>query len=402
MADREPDLVISGGGVVGLALAAALDGRGLRIAVIEAREPPPWDPARTDLRVSSITAASRRMLAALGVWESVAARRVSPFEAIHAWDAGGGAVHFHAADVGEAWLGHIVENDLLQRMLYEHVTGGCNDVRLLCPAGIRSLDAGPDQVRVRLDDGRRLRSRLLVAADGARSVVREQVGIPVRRRDYGQQGLVATVRTRVHHGRVARQRFLPGGPVALLPLADGACSIVWSLPTEDARRLLAAADGGFMAALSEATQEVLGPVVETGPRRAFPLQALHAERYIDERVALVGDAAHVIHPLAGQGVNLGLLDAAALAEVVQAAVARGRDPGGRLVLRRYERWRRGDNLSMQVAMDGFHWLFSNRDPVRHGVRNLGFELTDRLPLLKRRFTEYAMGYRGDLPALARK
>ncbi|MEX0730516.1 MAG: UbiH/UbiF/VisC/COQ6 family ubiquinone biosynthesis hydroxylase [Aquisalimonadaceae bacterium] len=402
MADRLLDVVINGGGVVGLALAAALDGHGLKVAVVEAREPPAWNPEQTDLRVSSITGASRRLLMRLGVWDTLEHSRVSPFDAIHAWDAGGGLVRFNAADIGEPWLGHIVENGLLQRTLYDHVRSRCRQVTLFCPGSIQAVDLTPAEfVRLRLDDGRRLRSRLLVGADGADSAIREQAGISVRRRAYGQQGVVAAVRMEQQHGGVARQRFLPGGPLALLPLDDGRCSIVWSVPDAEAESLLGLEDAAFREALGEASEHVLGPVLEVGARRAFALQSLHADRYIAGRVALVGDAAHVIHPLAGQGVNLGLLDAAALAEVLIGAAARGRDLGSLPALRRYERWRRGDNLVMQQAMDGFNWLFSNSDPLRHTVRNIGFHLTDRLPSVKRRFMEYAVGVRGDLPGLAK-
>lgn len=402
MADRLLDIVISGGGMVGLALAAAMNGHGLKVAVVEAREPPVWIPEETDLRVSSITGASRRLLERLNVWSTLEKGRVSPFEAIHAWDAGGGTVRFHAADLGEAWLGYIVENSLLQRTLYDHVRTRCKDVTLLCPGSIETMDLEPAEfVRLRLQDGRRLRARLLVAADGAGSAVRERAGIAVQQQAYGQQGVVAAVRLEQHHGGIARQRFLPGGPLALLPLADGRCSIVWSVPEAEAGHLLDLDDAAFREALSEASGRVLGFVLDVGPRRGFPLQSLHAQRYIAGRVALVGDAAHVIHPLAGQGVNLGFLDAAALAEVVTATAARGRDPGSLPTLRRYERWRRGDNLAMQRTMDGFHWLFSNADPVRHVVRNIGFQVTDRLPPVKRRFMEHAVGLRGDLPELAK-
>jgi len=408
-AETRFDVVINGGGMVGLALASALSGHGLRIAVLEAREPASWDPAVTDLRVSSITGASRRLLDRLGVWEAVEQRRVSPFDAIHAWDAGGGAVHFQAADIGESWLGHIVENSLLQQSLFEHVRLACKDVTVYCPGSLEEggmeemllPDSARDGLRLRLQDGRRLQARLLVAADGAESRVREQAGIAVHRHSYGQQGVVAVVGLEQHHGMVARQRFLPTGPLALLPLADGGCSIVWSVGDGQAAELLAMNDADFCWALTEASEAVLGPVQTVGPRKAFPLRAMHAERYIGERLALVGDAAHVIHPLAGQGVNLGLMDAAALAEVLVQAAGRGRDPGSLPTLRRYERWRRGDNMAMQRAMDGFNWLFSNTDPVRHVLRNVGFNLTDQLPPVKRRFMEYAVGLRGDLPVLAR-
>ncbi|MCC5856622.1 MAG: UbiH/UbiF/VisC/COQ6 family ubiquinone biosynthesis hydroxylase [Ectothiorhodospiraceae bacterium] len=400
MAERDFDVVINGGGMVGLALALALRGGGLRVALVEARLPEPWRREQMQNRVSSLTLASQRLLERLGVWGALEAARVSPFEAIHAWDAGAG-IHFHARDLGEPWLGHIVENGLLQQTLFDAVQGA-SETTVFAPAAIERVRREDDgTVHIRLDDGRRLRSRLLVGADGARSAVREWAGIGLRQHDYRQRGVVATIRTERHHGLVARQRFLSGGPLALLPLADGRCSIVWSLPEDEAEAVLGMDDEAFHRALGDASQQVLGAVVHSESRAAFPLRAMHAERYVSPGFALVGDAAHVIHPLAGQGVNLGFLDAAGLAQVLVQAAGSGRDPGGLATLRRYERWRRGDNQLMQSAMDGFHWLFSNRDPVRGLVRNLGFALTDRAGPVKRRLMEYAVGLRGDLPALAR-
>ncbi|MBA1148489.1 FAD-dependent monooxygenase, partial [Ectothiorhodospiraceae bacterium WFHF3C12] len=238
-------------------------------------------------------------------------------------------------------------------------------------------------------------------ADGAASTVRDLAGIDISTHDYGQLGVVATVATELAHGRVARQRFLPGGPVAFLPLADGRCSIVWSQPADEAPERLDLSEEAFRDALTAASGRFLGAVTDCGERAAFPLRRQHAARYVGDRVALVGDAAHVIHPLAGQGANLGFLDAAALVECLSAAREAGRDPGGAAVLRRYERWRKGDNLLMQNAMDGFHQLFGRTDAATVGLRSLGLSVADRLLPLKQRFMAHAMGERGDLPALAR-
>ena len=395
----EFDVVINGAGMVGAATALALAGAGLRIGVFEAREPPAWDASVVDQRVSSLTVASRRLLVRLGAWDAMAARRVSPFDAIHAWD-DHGAVYFRAGDIGEPLLGWIVENGLIQQCLLERLRQ-CPDVSLMLPAELTAQADEGDALRLRLSDGRRLTCRLLVGADGAASPVREAAGIGVKQRDYGQRGLVATVTTARHHGGVARQRFLPTGPLALLPLADGRSSLVWSAFEARASALQDLDDTAFAEALTVASDGVLGQVTAVSGRAAFPLRARHAERYIARRVALVGDAAHVIHPLAGQGVNLGFMDAAALAETVTAATAARRDPGARGVLRRYERWRRGDNRRMQWSMDAFHWLFASSDPVRHAARNLGFLATNRLAPIKAVCMRHAMGLRGELPALMR-
>ncbi|MDN3516964.1 UbiH/UbiF/VisC/COQ6 family ubiquinone biosynthesis hydroxylase [Aquisalimonas lutea] len=401
MAEQRADVIIIGGGMVGLALAIGLADAGLEVTVVEAREPPAWQRDHVSNRVSAVTPASRRILERLGAWEAIAAGRVSPFEAIRAWDAAGHpGVTFDAADRGEPCLGYIIENPLIQDALRQ-AAGRRHRVSLYCPVGVEELDVGADSATVRLDDGRRLRGRLLVGADGASSLVRRHAGIGVAEHDYGQRGIVATVATEQHHGATARQRFLPAGPLALLPLADGRCSLVWSATAERARELEAMDEAAFNTALSGASEEVLGRVTASGDRAAFPLRRLHARAYVAPRVALVGDAAHVIHPLAGQGVNLGFLDAAALVDVLAAAREADRDIGGVGALRRYARWRRGDNAFMQRAMDGFQWLFSNDDPVRGILRNLGLSVTDRLAPAKALFVDHALGRRGELPSLAR-
>jgi 2-octaprenylphenol hydroxylase len=242
----------------------------------------------------------------------------------------------------------------------------------------------------------------VVGADGARSPVREWFGMPARLHDYHQSSLVAAVRTGRPHDDTAWQRFLPGGPLAFLPMDDGWSSIVWTMPDTEIDAVLSLEQSDFHAALGAAFDYRLGEIVESGPRESWPLRRLHAEHYVRERVALAGDAAHAIHPLAGQGVNLGLLDAAALAEVLLAARSQGRDPGSLPVLRRYERWRRGDNLIMMSAMDAFNLLFSNSQPPLRWARNLGLSMMNRANPAKDHLMRHAMGLAGDLPALARR
>ena len=396
------DLLVHGSGMVGLSLCVAAADAGFSVALVDAREVVPWEGGEPDLRVSAVTRASQRILERLSAWEWVAARRAGAVEAIEAQDGLSDAVvTFSAADIGEPCLAHIVENRLIQTALLERLRR-MSGVRTYVPASVERLDAEPDAVAVRLDDGRSLRVGLVAAADGAGSKVRELAGIRVHERDYGQKGLVCTVATELPHDRVARQRFLPGGPVAFLPLPDGRCSLVWSQPVDEADERLALSEAAFCEALSAASGRMLGTITGCGERAAFPLRRQHAERYVADRLALVGDAAHVIHPLAGQGANLGFLDAAALVAVMARARERGHDPGGPGALRRYERWRKGDNLLMQNAMDVFHWLFGRQDALSVGLRSLGLGVTDRLAPAKQLFMAHAMGERLDLPPLGRR
>lgn len=397
------DVAIVGGGMVGATLAALLGDRGLDVAVVEHAPPAlDWPADSIDLRVSALTAASQRVFDALGCWPAMAALGVSPFRDMRVWDAGGsGEVHFDCADIGEPRLGHIVENRVIQRVLFEHLRDRPN-IRILCPAAIERLAADGTGIEAGLADGTTLRSRLVVAADGAGSKTRALAGIGVRGWSYDQKAVVTNVATELPHRETAWQRFLEDGPLAFLPLRDGRCSIVWSTLPAHAERLLAAAPDAFRDELAAAFGHRLGRVTASGPRAAFPLRLQHANSYVGVRLALIGDAAHAIHPLAGQGVNLGLLDAAALAEVLCDAHTAGRDLGATAVLRRYERWRKGDNLSMMLVMDGFKRLFGATAPPLKAVRNLGLALTDRAVPVKNLIIRHAMGLTGDLPRIARQ
>jgi 2-octaprenylphenol hydroxylase len=396
------DVVIIGAGIVGATAACALGEADVRVALVEARPlASDADDGVRDARVFAITRASQRIFEALGVWNRIIARDAYPFREMEVWDAGGaGVIHFDSADIGEPCLGHIIEPRSIHAALLERLRS-IAAVTLICPAHFTDIAIDDAAVSVTVDEGATLTAALIVAADGARSPLRERLGIPTRVHDYQQSSLVACVASEFPHQATAWQRFLPGGPLAFLPMEDGWSSIVWTLPTAEVADMLALDRDAFHAALGQAFDFRLGRIVDSERREAWPLTRLHAEHYVRERAALIGDAAHAIHPLAGQGVNLGLLDAAALAEVVLAARARGGDPGALPVLRRYERWRRGDNLLMMSAMDGFNMLFGNElGPVRW-LRNFGLSMVNAAGPAKELLMRHAAGLAGDLPALAR-
>lgn len=399
MSDGRFDVIIQGAGMAGLLLARALAPLGLRLALVDTQPVPRWTEDDGGLRVIAVTVTSERILRRLGIWRELP--RLSPFRAIQAWDGvAGGSVLFESAQIDEPHLGHIVENRLIQSALYERLLQD-DEPTVLIPAAVAAIEPADEGVLVTLEDGRRLQARLLVGADGVNSSIRQLCRIPVDGHDYGQVGLVTTIATERPHGEVARQRFLPGGPLAFLPLSNGRCSIVWSQPTAEAERRLALDEAAFCAELTAASAEMLGQVLSCGPRGAFPLRSQQARAYTAPRVALIGDAAHVIHPLAGQGANLGFLDAAVLAEEIGRASKADRDIGGEAVLRRFQRRRRGDNVLMQATMDGFHYLFGSSAPWLSLPRSAGLSLVNRLPPLKAFFMQRAMGFSADLPQIAR-
>ncbi|GAB4291607.1 MAG: FAD-dependent 2-octaprenylphenol hydroxylase [Thiohalomonadaceae bacterium] len=394
------DIAIIGGGMVGASLACALGGSRLRVAVVEpVAAPRRFPPGDFDIRVSAITRATQNVFAAVGAWEGMVARRVQPYEAMHVWDAcGSGSIHFDCTELGEPDLGHIVENRVILAALLDRL-GEFDNIDFLCPAHATGLQLGDEMAQLFLADGRTLTAQLLVGTDGTTSWVREQAGIDSTGWAYDQSALVATVQTSRHHQNAAWQRFLPTGPLAFLPLPEGYSSIVWSTGHAQAEVLRTLPAGEFLDQLQQAFGDSLGRMASVGPRGVFPLRLQHADRYVLPRLALAGNAAHALHPLAGQGLNIGVLDVAALAEVLLQAGQR--DIGSLSLLRRYERWRKGDNIAMVGAMDVFKRLFSNDKIPLVQLRNLGLGLADRLHPVKNFFMRHGLGLAGDLPPLAR-
>jgi 2-octaprenylphenol hydroxylase len=395
------DILIAGAGLVGLTLAAALRSGPWDVAMVEAAEGEEDAGDSLDIRVSAVTRASERIFRALGAWEAMEAERVTPLREMYVWDASGsGSIRFDSADIGEERLGSVIENAVMRRALLERLRSW-DGLTWYRPDRIQALEFGDDGAAVTLESGPTLQARLVVGADGADSQVRLLRGIATRGWRYPQRALVANVRSSRAHRETAWQVFLPTGPLALLPLPEGHSAVVWSTTPAEAERLQSEDPDAFLADLQLAFGAHLGRMLSVGPRASFPLRLLHAREYVRPRLALVGDAAHAIHPLAGQGVNLGLLDAAALAEVLLDASALGRDPGSFLPLRRYERWRKGANTLMLATMEGFHRLFGTQRFAVREARNWGLLLTDAAGPLKNAIMRYASGIEGDLPRLAR-
>ncbi len=401
------EIAVIGGGLAGACVAALLARHAriepVRIALLAPEQPPPPAPdAPPELRVAAISRASERILRAAGAWQRLEPARLTPYERMRVWHEsadpyGAGCLSFDAAEVGEPNLGYIVEMSALQR--------ACLDA--FCAAGgtligdpVRALRIEPEAVT--LECGPALHTaRLAVGADGAHSQVRERAGLAARVRRYGQLALVASIATGIGHGSTAWQRFLRTGPLALLPMFDGSSSLVWSLDEEQAVTLRDCEAAQFEQRLEAASAGVLGVTRLRSERLAFPLQSLAAQSYVAPRCALIGDAAHVIHPLAGQGANLGLLDAAALCDAVAAGVVEREDPGALRVLRRYEQQRRTHNLAMDAAMSALRFGFAAAGGPVAWLRDAGLAGINRSAALKRMLAREALGIAGRLPALAR-
>jgi 2-octaprenylphenol hydroxylase len=398
------DAIIVGGGMVGLCLAAlmARDVRlgDWRVAQVEPADPRPPDDSNLDLRVSALSPASQRILAAAGAWDAIEPHACAYSDMV-VWDAATtadrpDAVHFSAAETGEPNLGHIAENLRVQWALHHSpLLKGVTRLH----AGLASVELGTEVQKVRLTDGRALSCALVVGADGGASLTRELAGIGRAGWAYDHTAVVAHLRTGVPHRDTAFQRFLPSGPLAFLPLRDGRVSLVWSTSHAEAAELQQVDAAEFSKRVTAASDRVLGDVVLDSGRAAFALALWHAREYVRPGLALVGDAAHTIHPLAGQGVNLGFLDCASLVQVLGEAVHAGEEATGARVLRRYERWRRSENALVLGVCDGLKNLFGEKGTVVAAARRLGMQVVTSQPLLRRALVQRALGLAGDLPVI---
>lgn len=397
---QDADVVVVGGGMVGLTLAVALGGAGLDIVVVDREAPDTTRAPVFDGRTSAIAHGAMRALEAIGLWPRLAAG-AEPILEIRVSDRDSPLfLHYDHKELGTAPLGHIVENGAIRRALGEHLAALPN-VRILAPAAVASLARERGRAIATLADGRTVRAPLAVAADGRNSPMRKAAGIAIAEWSYPQTGLVCTIAHERPHRGVAHERFLPAGPLAVLPMRGNRSSIVWTERADLAPAMLALGDAEFAGEIERRFGPHLGAMRLEGGRWSYPLSFTLADRYTAPRLALLGDAARAIHPIAGQGFNLGLRDAAVLAEVVVDAVRLGLDAGDATVLERYERWRRFDGLALAAATDGLNRLFSTAFPPVQIVRDLGLAAVNQIPPLKRFFMRDAMGIAGDLPRLVR-
>lgn len=396
------DVIIVGGGMVGAALACALAHGGVATALLDRRIPERvWNEDIRDIRVSALTKASQNILQCLGAWPGMVQKGVAAYKDMRVWDGrSDGYLHFDCADTAFSELGHIVENRVTVAALWD-VLERLPKADCITPAEIEGMELTENGRRLILSDGRCFDAPVVIAADGRESALRRMAGITVTGWPYEQDGLVATVQTEFDHQATAWQRFLDEGPLAFLPLFDGQCSIVWTLSTETAQNYLALPDEAFLGLLQQASGGILGSMLKIGPRAAFPLKFQYADHYTAAHFALVGDAAHAMHPLAGQGANAGLLDAAALAEAIINTRQAGRSLSGSHFLRQYERWRKGDNLMMMIGMDLINKTYAIGNPVFAKLRSFGMNRINQTSVVKDYLNRYAMGLRDDLPRLAR-
>ncbi|MBO1896184.1 FAD-dependent monooxygenase [Shewanella sp. BF02_Schw] len=396
------DVAIVGGGMVGLATAIGLANADLNVVVIDAGTTQAVS-GEPKLRVSAINKASQQLLENLGAWQYLDDSRVSPYQKMSVWDKDGlGKIEFDAHSISEAYLGSIIENDAISYALAKRASEISN-ITYIENQRLERVAFGEREAWLTLANGDNVSAAVVVAADGANSWVRQQCSIPLTFWDYGHHAIVATVRTELAHDATARQAFLPGGPLAMLPLYDdNLCSIVWSVSPDQAEQLLALDDIEFGKALTAALDGRLGMCQVISERQSFPIRMRYARHFARHRLVLAGDAAHTIHPLAGQGVNLGFLDAASIIETFTELHEQGKDLGEYSHLRALERWRKAEAMEMIATMEGFKRLFAGSNPLKKAMRDIGLTLVDNVAGLKTVFIKQAMGNKMTLPKLCRE
>lgn len=396
------DVIIVGGGLTGCTLASLLAKNNIR-CLITSNQPPVTDQInKQDPRTLAITRGSENILRAAGAWQYLDPENIGYFREMFVWDENGdGDIHFDSAELCEPALGTIIEQSALELAL-QNQTRQCESIEWIQSTPV-SFARDKTKITINLEDGNQYSARLLVGADGANSVVRTLANIAYPRHDYHQRAVACIVKTEKPHQQTARQRFMLDGPLAFLPMADPYhCGIVWSTSPHHADELLAMETRNFNHVLAEAFEHKLGAIETLTPPVTFPLFHAQAQTYCQPRLALAGDAAHTVHPLAGQGANLGLLDAATLAEIIISTSQKQRDIGNHIALRRYERWRRGENYLALKILQGFKNLFENRHDTLKVMRNIGLDLTDAIYPVKHAIMRHAMGLSGDLPVFARR
>lgn len=396
------DVIIIGGGMVGMTLALALARADISSAIIESEDPKRFDDTLFDGRVSALSLASKNIFTNLGIWDSMS-RNAGKIDDIRVVDGNSPLfVHYDHKDVGDAPMGYIIENRFTRRALLDSIVKN-KFIEYIAPASSEEIKTNSDGASIRLDDGREISAKLLVSAEGRKSKIRAQFNIKTIDVDYKQVGIVCTIRHEKPHEYTAIERFLPAGPFAILPMKDiHHSSLVWTEKSHLAPIYMAMNDSDFLCEIEKRFDGYLGKISLVGSRFSYPLTLSFAEKYTGERMALAGDAAHGIHPISGQGLNLGLRDVAVLSEIVSETKALGLDIGGANVLSRYEKHCRFNNMQMIIATDGLNRLFSNNIFPIKLARRIGLGIVNKIPPLKKRFMKHAMGITGDLPELIKK